>query len=242
MATQLRFQRQELKYYLPQELYSELIRLIRPYMTLDKYLKNGAKNYLVRSLYLDTDDLKFYYEKLAGLHTRKKFRIRAYSDAGSKVFLEIKRRYNDTVVKDRTTLDYSELHKVLDRYGRFHTDGKKTDYEKEVIKSYQFFVPMLQLRPTVLVAYDREAHIGVFDDSIRLTMDRNLRCMPGRLADDVFYTGKDWRYVNKPCILELKFNNALPFFFKRLIQQLDLWRESISKYCLCIERINGQIG
>lgn len=237
MSTQLRFKRRELKYYLPDELYPELIRLIRPYMTLDKYLKKGAKSYLVRSLYLDTNDLKFYYEKLAGLHTRKKFRIRGYSRTNSKVFLEIKRRYNDIVVKDRTVIDHDDMHKVLDQYGRFHVDGKKNNAEKNVINSYLLFVPMLQLRPRVLVAYDREAYIGVFDDSIRLTLDRNLRCVPGESADDVFYTGTDWRFVNTYCILELKFNNVLPFFYKRLIQRLNLWAESISKYCLCIEKI-----
>ena len=44
MNTQLRFQRRELKYYLPEQLYPEIIRLIRPSMTLEEHLKeNEAK-------------------------------------------------------------------------------------------------------------------------------------------------------------------------------------------------------
>jgi len=237
MNTQLRFQRRELKYYLPKQLYPELIRLIRPYMTLDEHLKrNEAKSYLVRSLYLDTDDFRFYHEKLAGSHTRRKFRIRGYNDERSEVFLEVKRKYNNIIVKERALIHHEELPKILDRYGGYHPDGKRSDAEIKVINSFLLFVPMLQLRPAVLVAYEREAYTGIFDDGVRLTLDRNLRCLSGRIADDIFYTGTDWRFVNNRCILELKFNNTLPFFFKRVIQKLNLWAEAIPKYCICLEK------
>ena len=237
MNTQLRFQRRELKYYLPQQLYPELIRLIHPYMTLDEHLKpKEAKSYLVRSLYLDTGDLKFYHEKLAGSHTRRKFRIRGYDDDPSEVFLEIKRKYNDTVVKERALVHHEELSKILDQYGGYNPNGNISDAEIKVINSFLFFIPVLQLRPTVLISYEREAYTGIFDDSARLTLDRNLQCLPGRFADDVFYTGTNWTFVHNRCILELKFNGALPFFFKQIIQQLNLWRVAISKYCLCIEK------
>jgi SPX domain protein involved in polyphosphate accumulation len=239
MEPQLRFQRHELKYYLPQQLYPELIRLIRPYMTLDEHSKkNEAKSYLVRTLYLDTDDLKFYYEKLAGSHTRRKFRIRGYDDSRSSLFLEIKCRYNDIIVKERAVGHYEELDKILNRYGGYHPNGKRSDAEMKVINSYLFSVPILQLRPVVLVAYDREAYTGAFDDSVRLTLDRDLRCLPGR-GIDLFYSGTDWFFLNDRCILELKFNHALPFFFERMIKRLNLWGEAISKYCLCIEKCEG---
>ena len=48
MKTQLKFQRHELKYYLPEELYPELMRLIRPYMNTDPHLmESGNKSYTV---------------------------------------------------------------------------------------------------------------------------------------------------------------------------------------------------
>ena len=104
-----------------------------------------------------------------------------------------------------------------------------------VIDSLLFLVPILQLRPVVLVAYDREAYRGISDDSVRLTLDRNLRCLPGR-GTDLFYSGADWMPVSRRCILELKFNCALPFYFGHIIRQLGLWTEAVSKYCLCIEK------
>ena len=237
MRTQLRFQRRELKYYLPEQVYPELMRLISGYMKLDEHLEEaGSSNYVVRSLYLDTDDLKCYYEKLDGVHTRRKFRIRAYGHESSSVFFEIKRRYNNTVVKDRAVGRYEEINEVLDQYGGYCSSQGRSDGEMEVIKSYLFHVPLLQLRPVVLVAYDREAYTGVFDDSVRLTLDRNVRCMPGS-GIDLFYSGPDWMLINNLCILELKFNHTLPFLFRRIIRRLELQLEAISKYALSIEKV-----
>jgi len=237
MKTQLRFQRHELKYYLPESLYPELMRLISDYMTLDEHLEGtGTDSYVVKSLYLDTVDLRAYQEKLAGVHTRKKFRIRAYGDERSRIFFEIKRKYNNIVVKDRTAGRCEELDKILDQYGGHYPDHERSDGETEVIKSYLFYIPILQLRPVVLIAYDREAYTGVFDNTVRLTLDRNVRCMSG-LNTALFYSGTDWMFTADRCILELKFNHTMPFLFRRIIQRLSLWSEAISKYCLCIEKV-----
>jgi hypothetical protein len=239
MNPQLRFQRHELKYYLPEQTYSELLRIARPYVKLDPYLeRDEAKSYVVRSLYLDTDDLRFYHEKLDGLLVRKKFRVRGYNNERNNTFFEIKRRCNGVIMKDRAPGDHEEIDKILDLYGGYHPNGGRSDAEMKVINSFLLSVPMLQLRPTVLVTYDREAYMSIFDDDFRLTLDRNLRCLPGR-GIDLFYSGKDWIFVKKPCIMELKFNHALPLFFKRIIKRLNLCAEAISKYCLCIEKCKG---
>jgi hypothetical protein len=236
MNPQLRFQRHEMKYYLPEEMYPDVLRLIRPYMTLDPYLKrNGAKSYLVRSLYLDTGDLMSYYEKLAGAYHREKFRVRAYNQECSSVFLEIKRKYSDVIIKDRASVQFDELPSLLDRYGGYQLNGRKDETGNDVITRFVSLIPVLQLRPVLLIAYEREAYVDVFAESARLTLDRNLRCLPGR-SHDLFYSGRDWFSVKRPCILELKFNRVLPFFFKHIIQRLNLWARAISKYCLCVER------
>ena len=236
MKTQLRFRRRELKYYLPELLYPELMRFIRDYMTLDEHLaRANSRQYVVRSLYLDTEDLRSYYEKKAGVHTRRKFRIRAYGDESPSIFFEIKRRYDNIVVKDRAVGRYEELSSILDPYGGYHPNGDGNDPGTEVITSYLFHIPMLQLRPAVLVAYDREAYTDVFDDTVRLTMDRNVRCMPGPEID-LFYSGKNWMFLDNCCILELKFNHTMPFLFRKIVQQLELRLEAISKYTLCVEK------
>lgn len=231
-----RFKRYELKYYIPEKFCSELINLISPYMVLDPYSESkGVDSYLVRSLYLDTDNLRFYYEKLSGIRDREKFRIRAYNDERSKIFLEIKRKNNNIVTKDRECIKYDDLHSILDRYGKDWTNNGKYKTGNGVIMRFLSFIISLQLRPMILIAYERRAYIGAFDNDIRLTIDCNICCLPGR-SYDLFYSGRNWIYLDKPCILELKFNDMMPFFFKTVISRFNLRMQSISKYCLCIER------
>jgi SPX domain protein involved in polyphosphate accumulation len=189
----------------------------------------------VRSLYLDTDDLRSYHEKLAGIYHREKFRVRGYNQERAVVFLEIKRKYSNIVVKDRALVQADELPSILDRYGGYWLNGGKSKAEDDVTMRFLSLIPALQLRPVLLVAYEREAYVDLFDETARLTLDRNLRYLPGR-SHDLFYSGRDWFSVKRPCILELKFNRTLPFFFKRVIKRLNLWAQAISKYCLCIER------
>lgn len=231
-----RFKRYELKYYISEKLCSELISLISPYMVLDPHLKSkGVDNYFVRSLYLDTDSLRFYYEKLSGICEREKFRVRAYNDERSKIFLEIKKKNNNVVTKDRECISYDDLHIILDRYGKDWMNNGKCKIDSNVITRFLSFIISLQLRPMILIAYERQAFVGVFDNNIRLTIDRNICCLPGR-SYDLFYSGRNWIYIDKPCILELKFNDMMPFFFKAVISKFNLRLQSISKYCLCIER------
>lgn len=231
-----RFKRYELKYYISENLCSELINLILPYMVLDPYLKSkGVNSYFVRSLYLDTDNLRFYYEKLSGIRDREKFRIRAYNDERSKIFLEIKKKNNNIVTKDRECINYDDLHIILDRYGKDWMNDGRCKMDSNVIVRFLSFIISLQLRPMILIAYERQAFVGAFDNNIRLTIDRNICCLPGR-SHDLFYSGRNWIYIDKPCILELKFNDMMPFFFKTIISRFNLHLQSISKYCLCIER------
>jgi len=118
-------------------------------MTLDPHLeRNGKKNYLVRSLYLDTDNLKFYREKQSWISHRRKFRVRAYNQDYSKVFLEIKQKKHDFVLKDRACIHYDELYSILNQYGGYKPNGKMDRTNDDVIRHYLSLIPVMQLRPT----------------------------------------------------------------------------------------------
>ena len=164
----------------------------------------------------------------------KKFRVRAYNKEHSKIFLEIKEKHNNIVVKDRACIHYDELPSILDRYGGYRLDGGESKVENDVKMRFLSFIPVMQLRPVILIAYDRQAYTGLFDKNVRLTLDCNLRCLPSN-SHDLFYSGRNWISISKPCILELKFNNVMPFFFKSIIRRFNLRAQGISKYCLCIE-------
>lgn len=96
--------RLEYKYLVP---FSDLDRLrnnLLKYLEFDEYAAiRPNKEYTVRSIYLDSYDYKCYYEKLDGIHTRKKFRIRGYNKEkdNSRIFFEMKKKYDNFISKNR---------------------------------------------------------------------------------------------------------------------------------------------
>ena len=67
----------EYKYLVPIERLSELRTFISPFMVTDSHMDmGGPEGYTVRSIYFDTFQYDDYHEKISGLKTRKKIRIR----------------------------------------------------------------------------------------------------------------------------------------------------------------------
>src|SRR4030095_11704475 len=96
-------QRFELKYLIPEET-ARLVRdFVCSYIDFDEFSVGKADfSYPVHSLYLDSDDLKLYWETINGNKNRYKLRLRYYStNPDAPVFFEIKRRINNTIQKQR---------------------------------------------------------------------------------------------------------------------------------------------
>ncbi len=74
-----RFERKELKYRVPNEVMEPLRERLLQHMAYDPFCVDKEQNrYEVRSVYLDSSRLLFYWEKQDGLKIRKKLRIRGY--------------------------------------------------------------------------------------------------------------------------------------------------------------------
>ncbi|MCK5838303.1 MAG: VTC domain-containing protein, partial [Bacteroidales bacterium] len=120
--------RLELKYLAPVHLLDQIRSDVLIYTDYDKHvLARPDKQYTVRSIYYDTMRLEYYYEKIAGIKRRKKIRIRGYNDPDlnpnciTEVFLEIKRKNNNFISKNRSRVLYCDLENLLtngdiDRY------------------------------------------------------------------------------------------------------------------------------
>src|SRR5947207_15583680 len=106
----LHFRRLELKYFLPDRWIRHLVEQISPFTEVDPYLVRegrGRTSYPVTSLYFDSYDLSSFLEKENGLLFRRKIRLRTYEQAFSRnapCFIEIKRRLDSVVIKDRLPL------------------------------------------------------------------------------------------------------------------------------------------
>ena len=99
---------------------------------------------------------------------------------------------------------------------------------------------LIDARPRLWVAYEREAYGSCFGDGARLTFDRLLR-MQAPPADRPFVPDPDaWQSVvldGEQTILELKFNGAFPFWMQRIVHGLGLRRTSCSKYVQAAEQL-----
>lgn len=65
------------KYLLSKNLYFRVKNSIREYSNYDTHSLSG-NTYKVRSLYYDSKDLTAYTDKVNGVNSRDKFRIRSY--------------------------------------------------------------------------------------------------------------------------------------------------------------------
>jgi SPX domain protein involved in polyphosphate accumulation len=91
--------RQELKYYISYIDYLNLKSRLKALFSSDR---NGNEEgyYHVRSLYFDNKLNKNYYQKMAGVEKRNKYRIRIYNLNLNPVKLEIKSKINNAISKE----------------------------------------------------------------------------------------------------------------------------------------------
>lgn len=119
----------ELKYLVPREQLGALRADIAEQMSPDPH--GGTYGYGVWSLYYDTSDYRFYWEKIDGIRFRRKLRISHYGDPGtvtgsSTVFLEVKQRVNRVTQKFRTELSHLEAIDVCDKRRAPPTQGQQS--------------------------------------------------------------------------------------------------------------------
>jgi SPX domain protein involved in polyphosphate accumulation len=225
-------ERYELKYLLPERLAPAVRAAIKPLCVLDEHAgANGS--YSIRSHYMDTDRFDLFFANEREQRDRFKARIRTYPGKSAPVFLEIKRRVGDVIVKSRASLKQSEWQRVLENPAEAARNGRPA------VVQFVDRVHRFHLRPRLMVEYDREAYESTIDEYARVTFDRRIVCqVKETYGNDV--DERRWRHVDHPaqtrtvdnvCVLELKFERRPPRWMMNLVQNLDLVRMSFSKYC-----------
>lgn len=229
--------RYEYKYKISKDLIPQIRDYSAPYTTEDPYLKqSSAAKYTVRSIYFDTPDLDFYYEKLDGLKIRKKLRVRTYNDMNDFAFLEIKRKFVNCVTKERSKLPFMVIERLINTPDESVMEYPEDDHNSRVV-SGKFVYNLLRrgLLPVLLVVYEREAYIGLANERERLTLDTNVRALSEPDLGDILNTENFVPTFQDAGILELKFDDNMPQWMKNLVREFKLKKQSISKYCLGID-------
>lgn len=227
--------RYERKYLVPNEKLIQLRNRIKPFVRPDFYADNGQEipQYTVRSIYFDTAGFDSFYEKMEGLKDRKKLRIRGYDTyhEGCNVFLEIKRKLENRIAKNRALVPYDGIDQLL-AIGDLSSVYSETEkYEKEEAGRFLFNMKRYDQKPANLIVYDREPYHGKFDQGVRITFDKNIRGSVFPAMSDL-YTNAGLKYLwEKHFILEIKyFSDQMPTWARSIVQEFGLRHEALSKY------------
>jgi hypothetical protein len=220
------FNRRELKYYINYIDYSVLKSRIESIFYRDKN-NNPEGYYHVRSLYFDNKLNKNYYQKMAGVEKRNKYRIRIYNLSPNPVKLEIKSKINNVISKESAFIDSRDAKKITSGDFSCLLEYKNPTANKiygEFNKDYY--------RPVVIIDYIREAYY-IELNNIRITFDRDIKKDEVNL-NDLFENNTNMSDVlnNSKMIMEVKFDNTIPVWIKNLLQLERFEWCAISKYTL----------
>jgi len=226
------FNRFEFKYLIGIKKYTEFKRDLELYAKHDFFsFQNKHKSYTVASIYFDSLDYRFYWEKIDGEEERTKLRIRKYDNGA--YFLEIKEKRNNIVLKKRSKINKARIKKLtMDEILQSVDGGMKSTLSLDV----QYLLNRYDLKPKLYIVYEREAYESIFEDKLRITFDKLLR---GRRVAKLDFEDKS-NLLLQPAntfILEIKFNQKMPYWLMRLIEKHHLYMQRVSKYCCGVDRL-----
>lgn len=221
------FNRYEHKYMLDRKTYEKVIEVMDQHMELDSHNENH-KPYTIANIYYDTADDHLIRASLQKPKYKEKLRLRAYGvpKKDSKVFLEIKKKYNGIVNKRRTTLTLKEAYD-------FVKSGKKPplkDYmNAQILEEINYFLKVYDLTPKLYLAYDRIAYFEKGNPDLRISFDTNIR---SRRYDVRLETGDYGELLldGDVYLMEVKTSLAKPLWLVHVMTELDIKRTSFSKY------------
>jgi hypothetical protein len=240
MTNRLQRQRFEYKYRTTETKALALRHYIESYLQLDPYgVTQPDRSYPVHSIYLDSRDLHTYNDTINGSRNRYKLRIRYYEkNETSPVYLEIKRRFDKVIAKKRAVVHREAVESLLlgDAPSPDHLVVASAE-QLEALEAFCTIRARLDAHPVAHVKYRREAYESSESNSVRVTFDRHVVSeihksvsFPTELIHPVDVFGNR-------VVLELKFTNTYPFWFKELVENFNLLQDSAAKYVDGITRI-----
>lgn len=232
------FQRFEAKYWITEAVGESIRRFIASYTIPDSH-SGPQGSYSIHSLYLDTPDLAFYRSSASGERNRFKLRLRSYSASPeAPVFFEVKRRVDKVICKERAVVRREFVPQLL--RGRCYDKQalhRATGRELAALFRFRTFMEEFGAVPRCGVVYDRESYFGAAGESIRISFDRRVACLPVEdYTPAVWRSGTHWHALDRmPCIMEVKFSGALPGWAADLIRHFEMQRISVAKYVYAVD-------
>ena len=220
MAFQTVFKRYEKKYMLTAEQKEKILRAMQEYMDLDKYGRTE-----IRNIYFDTDNYRLIRRSIDKPTYKEKLRIRSYGGATeqSRVFVELKKKYDGVVYKRRLDLHYDDAMRWLTRDAPCPVDT-------QIAREIEYFLKYYgTLRPAAFLSYEREAYYEKNGGSFRVTFDDTIlfRTTDISLTSDAY--GEPLLDEGK-VLMEIKCSGGIPLWLVKVLSEEKIYKTSFSKY------------
>ena len=219
MSDQTIFKRYEIKYMLTKEQYTALRKLMENYMVADEH---GMSTNC--SLYFDTPNYLLIRRSMDKPMYKEKLRVRSYgvADKDSRVFIELKKKYDSVVYKRRIGMSCEDMERYL-------LDGEKVE-DTQITREIDYALQQYEdLKPSIMLSYDRAAFYGKDDHDFRMTFDQNilwrdydLSLRKGIYGTPILEEGQ--------VLLEVKVAQAFPMWLIQFFNENKLYKTSFSKY------------
>jgi len=229
-VSKMKLHRQEYKYYISNEELAFLRNSLKIFMKLDENVNKNENFYTITSLYFDTPYNDNFNEKVDGIYSREKFRIRKYNTSNTVKF-ESKKKIENVIEKKSEIIDKKTAESLIN--GNFDMLNNKSEFLK---KSY-INLKSGGFRAKNISEYDREAYYLPYGN-IRITFDLNLRTYNSDLNFFEIKNSSIPIFFDKINILEIKFSLPLPEHLKYILSKIVANRCAISKFVLGQKYIN----
>ena len=227
MGYQMTFKRYELKFMLTCAQKQALLKVMEPYMELDRYGRTTIQN-----LYYDTDSFRLVRRSMERPDYKEKLRVRSYgtAKAGGAVFVELKKKYDHVVYKRRLSLPEEAAMAWLSGDAAAAPDG-------QIAREIDYFRSFYgDLKPKVFLSYEREAFFERGGGEFRVTFDDSILMRETALS----LKSSAWGTSLLPSgmvLMELKTPGGIPLWMTRFLTEHHIYKTSFSKYGTAYERV-----
>lgn len=239
--------RYELKFVLPVSCKEKLLNEVSANLMPDPHGEDAQ--YRISSIYFDTPDHRYYREKVDGIEIRKKVRLRFYHPARDSdyehpkaYFLEIKRRYNNSIAKERLALPKATALELIDNEKTFHELKKRchpeSEKEKSTLENLEVIYENEHIQATNIITYLREAWIGKWDEKLRVTFDFFVQAYRPCNLEHIRKNDGCPLVPHTFMVMELKFDRAVPIWLRDAVVKLGYSQRRFSKYAHGVEQIH----
>ena len=214
------FRRYEKKYLINREQYEALRRMTEELFVPDEFGKS-----VIMNIYFDTPSDQLIRTSLDKPLYKEKLRLRTYGvpTSESNSFVEIKKKFKGVVYKRRVKMSYAEATEYL-------VNGVPPTKETQITAEIDWFMKFYgEVKPAMVITYDREAMFSKENKDLRITYDSNILWR----REDLDLRCGAYGKVLLPegyYLMEIKIPGSMPVWLARMLDQLKIYPTSYSKY------------